>query len=224
VGRIDRLVLRIIGGVTFLLIAGLALAYANDWWLSGVMTASILGWLAAVLAALYSPPERRPGRVGAVVLGLLYVTLALGPWFRGQVGPWLVTSQALAYVETKLLGRQPQPSLQQQIATSYPVLLDTGVVANTSYITTSTGSSALWTMVNGSVPVPVASRFVEIGHWLCGWLAAAIGAVAAAWMSRRTKALTSGQGAPPSGADVQPRGQGVPPTTPTNGRGFGESP
>jgi hypothetical protein len=178
VGRIDRLVLRIIGGVSFLLIAGLALVYANDWWLSGVMTASIVCWLAGVLAAIYCPPEPRPALVGAIVFGLLYVTLALGPWFRGQVGPWLVTSQALTHVETKWLGRQPQ--VQPQQVWTYPVLSD---VSGSAYITTG-GSSTIWLGSQPTASVPAASRFVEIGHWLCGWIAAAVGAGAAAWMSR----------------------------------------
>ena len=204
-GRIDRIVLRIIGGVSFLLIGGLALAYANDWWLSGVMTASILCWLAGVLAAIYCPPERRPVLVGAITLALLYVTLALGPWFRGHVGPWLVTSQALTHVETKWLGRQPQ--VQQQQVFTYPVLSD---ISGSAYITTG-GSSTIWLGSQQTTTVPTPSRFVEIGHWLCGWIAAAIGGLAAARMSRvrPDKALTSGQGAPP--------------VTPTNGRGFNQA-
>jgi hypothetical protein len=181
-GRIDRLVLWIIGGVCFAAIAGLALYYANDWWLSGVVTASILVWLSGLLAAIYSRPERRALVVGAVLASFLYLLFALGPWFRGQVGPWLLTTQALVHVETKWLGRQPaQPNQQQQIWTTYPVWMDSGYINTSSYVL-APGGSGLWT---SATVAPLASRFVEIGHWLCGWLAAAAGGFAAAWLARR---------------------------------------
>jgi hypothetical protein len=105
-------------GTGFLVVAGLALFYANDWWLSGVMTVSIVAWLTGVLAAIYSRPERRAVVIGAVLAGFLYVLFALGPWFRVHVGPWLLTSQALVHVETKWLGRQPQ--VQQVTYTAVP--------------------------------------------------------------------------------------------------------
>jgi hypothetical protein len=162
-------------GMGFLIVAVAALYYANEWWQSGIMTVSILGWLGGVLAALYSSPERRPFVVGAVVAALLYVLLALGPWFRGNVGPWLLTSQSLAHVETKWLARQPPPT-SQQLWTSYPVLLDSSWPAG--YVANPAGSTAI------SLPLaPPLSRFAETGHWLCGWLAAAVGGWAALWMA-----------------------------------------
>ncbi len=211
-GRIDWLVLRVIFAVGFVAVAALALIYANEWWLSGVLTVSILCWLGGVLAAIYSRAERRPALVGAVVVALLYVTLALGPWFRVQVGPWLVTSQALAYVEMKWPGREQPQTQQQQIVTSYPVFMDSGVVLNSSYIvSTPTGTNTVVWTTPQTPSASIASRFVAIGHWLCGWIAAAIGGLAAAWISRvrPDKALTIGQGAQP--------------ITPTNVRGFDQA-
>ena len=187
-GRIDRVVLWAICGVSLLAVAALALVYANDWWLSGVVTASIVGWLAALLAAMYSHPQRRPLVAGAVIASLLYVTLALGPWFRVQVGPWLLTSQALAYVEAHWLGRQPQPP--QQVLSAYPVLTDSGYVSATNYLLTPTSSPAIWTTT-----APAASQFVQIGHWLCGWIAALAGAILARWTARRGPVNSRGEDA-----------------------------
>jgi len=184
-GRIRRIVPWAIGGIAFVTLAALALYYANDWWLSGVVTASILAWLAGVLAAIYSRPGQRALVLGAVIASFLYVLFALGPWVRGQVGPWLVTTQALVHVETKWIGRQPQPPGQiQQVWTTYPVLMDSGYsnVNSLQYVVTPTGSNGLWS--TAPLPGPT-SRFVEIGHWLCGWLAAGAGGFAAAWIARR---------------------------------------
>jgi hypothetical protein len=185
-GRIDRVVLWAIGGVCFAALAAAALIYANDWWLSGLVTLSILCWLAGVLAAIYTSPEQRPALVGAVVAGLLYVTLALGPWFRMQVGPWLLTSQALGHVETRWLGRQPQ--LQPQILTSQPILFGSGTVdVSTSYITTSYSPTPVNLSSGWAVPAIAASQFVAVGHWLFGWIAAAVGAIAAGRIARRRR-------------------------------------
>jgi hypothetical protein len=171
------------GGIAFAVLAAVALYYANDWWLSGIMTVSILAWLAGVLAAIYGVPDRRPWVVGALIASLLYVVFALGPWFRGNVGPWLVTSQALAHIETKWLGRSPSQPLVPVIQpswTSYPPGYGSG---------NPTSTSLLYTMGSTTVLVPsgaaLPGRCAEIGHWLFAWVAAGIGGFAAVWMSRR---------------------------------------
>ncbi|MCI0357762.1 MAG: hypothetical protein L0211_04650 [Planctomycetaceae bacterium] len=173
-------------GVLFLITGGLALYYANAWWLSTVMSVSIAAWLAGVLAAIYSRPERRGVVIGAVLASFLYVLFALGPWFRVNVGPWLLTSQALAHVETKWLGR----------ATADQQLLALANVVSPNTLTLDSSGTVLVNVtgsITGTVNVPTVahhSSFVVIGHWLCGWLSAALGALAASWMTRRQAART----------------------------------
>jgi hypothetical protein len=200
--RIHRIVLWALGGITFVAVGGLALAYANNWWLSGVVTASILAWLTGVLAAIYSRPQRRALVVGAVIAGFLYVLFALGPWFRGQVGSWLVTTQALVHVETKWLGRQPvQPPQAQQIFTTYPVQMDltgSGYMVGPQWVVSPAGATGIWMPNTVAAAVPP-THFVEIGHWLCGWLAAGIGGVAAAWIARRRDRQITAQPLPAKG-------------------------
>jgi hypothetical protein len=162
-------------------LAGASLYYANDWWLSGVMTVSIVVWLTGVLAAIYRPATNRAAIIGAVLAGFLYVLLALGPWFRVHVGPWLLTSQGLVHVETRWLGRQPQS--QQQLAFT---------TNGNPYTLAVTGSgAATWQQVMAgstlavvNTPTAGGSTFLQVGHWLCGWLAAGLGAIAAIWLSR----------------------------------------
>jgi hypothetical protein len=184
VTRSYRVLTWTLAGIGFLAVAAVALYYANDWWQSGIMTISILAWLGGMLAAIYGVPDRRPLVVGALVASLLYVLFALGPWFRGHVGPWLVTSQAIAHVETKWLGRQPSQILVpvvQPTWTSYPVITGGGGYVNLGIGGSPMGSSTF--MIQQSIAVP--GRFAEIGHWLFAWIAAAVGGLAAIWMSRR---------------------------------------
>ena len=172
-------------GALLVVASGVALYFANDWWLSGVMTVSIGLWLTGLLAAIYSRAERRPAVIGAVLASFLYVLFALGPWFRVHVGPWLLTSQALVHVETRWLGRQPQA--QQQLAftavgSPYSNYIASGSSAVLS-LQALTGSTV--TLVNA--PGTTGSPFVVLGHWLCGWLAAGLGAIAALWLARRER-------------------------------------
>ena len=177
-----------VGGLSgFLLFAAAAMLYGNDWWLSGILTVSVVAWLAGVLAAIYSSAERRAPVLGAVAAGFLYVLLAVGPWFNANVSPWLVTTRALVHIETKWLGRESQ----QQLV--YQTIVPTGYTgAGYSGIGFTGGSGFMQPQVwpNYSIATTTQaasglSTFVAMGHWLCGWLSAALGMLAAAWMVRR---------------------------------------
>ena len=174
-------------------VGGIALYFANDWWLSGVMTVSIGLWLTGLLAAIYSQSQRRPAVIGAVLAGFLYVLFALGPWFRVHVGPWLLTSQALVHVETKWLGRQP-PAQQQQLA-----FTNVGIPDGGNVILSGSGTVTMPQVLTSSTMALVASAgvaqngpFLVLGHWLFGWLAAGLGAFAATWMARGRKKNEAG--------------------------------
>ena len=176
-----------------------ALLYGNDWWLSGIVTVLIFVWLAGVLAAIYAPPGRRATILGAVVCSFLYILLALGPWFSGAVSPWLLTTRVLTTVETNWLRRQPQQQIVYQVVPSpynpYPNgYSGFGYSGGSTVLTTTMMPGGSWTgPINTLVPVPSGpSVFVAIGHWLCGVLAAATGALAAAWISRGKPLPVSG--------------------------------
>ena len=188
------------GGSAFLIFAAAALLYGNDWWLSAIVTVLILLWLVGVLAAIYAPAGRRATILGAVVCSFLYILLALGPWFGGTVGPWLLTTRVLTTIETHWLLRQPQQQVVYQVAPApYPTgYSGYGYSGGGTMIwptTTMPGSGLVTTysVVNSYVPVATGpGTFVATGHWLCGVLAATVGALAAAWISRRKPAPASG--------------------------------
>lgn len=173
-------------------LAAAGLFYANAWWLSGVMTVSIACWLAGVLAAVYGPASWRGVLVGALAASFLYVLLAQGPWFRANVGPWLLTTRGLAAFETKVLGRQPPPALMTWQDPSFPYPL----WPSGSYIVS--GGSGSFRGINsfGSSTFQLVavtqdpSVLVLVGHWFCGWIAAALGGLCAAWMIRRRQQST----------------------------------
>lgn len=171
--------------VVFLTVAGLALAFANDWWLSGILTLSILCWLAAILAAVYGNSKRRPILLAAIIASAAYMLLAVGPWFRVHVGPWLVTTQGMAAFETKVLGRQPAQQAYT-VATGYPAnwtLTGAGTFVDaSSYIMTPSGTP---TVIMNAPASSTSGHFQAVGHWVSGWLAAAIGALAVGWFQRR---------------------------------------
>jgi hypothetical protein len=182
-----------VGGVSaFLLIALAAMLYGNDWWLSGILTVSVVAWLTGVLAAIYGPAERRAPILGAVAGGFLYVLFAVGPWFNSNVGPWLITTRALVQIETKWLGRE---QMTPAVVTSTLPLYYTGSTMPAQGWSGGYSGFApqMWTtypVTTTTAAVPSGpTSFVATGHWFCGWLAAGAGMLAAVWMARRGKRL-----------------------------------
>lgn len=187
-------------GNAFTVLAVALLLFGNDWWLSGLVTISLIAWLTGVLAAIYGERGWRPAVLGALAGGFLYVLFAQGPWFSTHVGPWLVTSRALSHIETNWLARQTQSAAVYQTSPSpyYPGM-GPGGSGWTGYINSpqvwTPSNTILWNVQTASGP----STFVSLGHWLCGWLAAGTGALAAGWMSRRA-ARKNGSQQPASAA------------------------
>lgn len=195
----------------FLIFSAGALLYGNDWWLSAIMTVLLLVWFAGVLAAIYAPPGRRATILGAVVCSFLYILLALGPWFSNSVSPWLLTTRVLSTIETHWLSRKPVQQMVYQVIPSPYISGGSYPYGGMGY----SGGSPVWTTsflpanswtgpTNTLVPVSSGpSIFVSIGHWLCGVLAAATGALAAAWISRR-KSPPAREGVNPFAANAPP--------------------
>ena len=203
-GRIDRRVLWGLWAAVFFVVAGLALAFANDWWLSGILTLSILCWLAAMLAAIYGEPKRRPLLIAAIIASAAYMLLAAGPWFRVHVGPWLVTTQGLTAFEVQVLGRQP-PQQAYSVATGYPVnwTLSGGstFVDASSYIMT---PGATPTVIMNVPASAMTGHFQAVGHWVFGWLAAFVAALAVGWLQRRRQSKTHRLAAGANAKEQQP--------------------
>ena len=106
-----------IGGIGFVAIGAAALVYANDWWLSGVVTGSILCWLTGVSGGDIQPARAAAGAGGCGRgVAYLYVLARRRAVVSRPGGPWLLTTQALVHIETKWLGREPPAAARRQSA------------------------------------------------------------------------------------------------------------
>jgi hypothetical protein len=197
-GRTDRRVLLALVAAGVIMAAGAVLYFANIWWLSGIVTLSIGAWLAGVLGALYGDPARRPVLIAALAASLLYVTFALGPWFRSQVSPWLLTTRGLAALEHNVFQRP-----RAEVVLTYPVQTNPyGSMGSTAMplggwptgggstliTTTNVTGSVVWAVPTANIPAGAdlpATTLVQVGHWLCAWIAAGIGGIAVTWARRR---------------------------------------
>lgn len=214
-GRTDRRVMwgLLAGGAVFA--AAAVLYFANVWWLSGIVTLSIGAWLAGVLGAIYGDPARRPALVAALAASLLYATFALGPWFRSQVSPWLLTTRGLAALEHQVFQRPlagvvltyPVQSIPygSMGSTTMPLVGWPAGGGSTMITSTNISGSVVWATpaanVSPAADLP-ATVLVQTGHWLCAWIAAGIGALAVAWARRRASRRDQAA-AEPIAADTQ---------------------
>jgi hypothetical protein len=186
----ERSVIGLFGGLGLVGFALVVMAYANDWWLSGIMTASIVAWLAGILLAIYCRPGERVLALGGVIAGFLYILMALGPWFQANVSPWLLSTRAFAYIETQLLHREPSSAGAYQTVVAPPAYsggwaTTTPVYSNPGVWTSYPAMSSATYLVN--VPTTSGpSAFAAVGHWLTAWVCAGIGALAAGRISRRS--------------------------------------
>jgi hypothetical protein len=81
--------------VAFLALFMAAFAYATEIWASIVFTVAVLTLFSAIVFAIYRTDGRRPYWVGFCVFGCGYATLVFAPWFDENLGPRLLTSDAV---------------------------------------------------------------------------------------------------------------------------------
>src|SRR5262245_26625519 len=98
-------ILGVMGLVLVMAVGLAALRNANEYWAGGLLTFTSLLFGLALLGALCGRPEKRPGRLGFVVLGGGYFALAFLGLSDANLNK-LPTSQALSYVHQKVVGPQ----------------------------------------------------------------------------------------------------------------------
>jgi hypothetical protein len=84
-------------------IAFAALRESNEMWDSGVFTLTMGVLLTSVLLAIHRSEKRRAFWLGFAIFGVAYLGLSLIP----SIGSRLITTKALAYLDSKMPGRIP---------------------------------------------------------------------------------------------------------------------
>jgi hypothetical protein len=195
-------ILGVMGFVLVLAVGLAALRGANDYWAGGFLTTTPLLFCLALLGALCGRPEKRPGRLGFVVLGGGYFALAFLGLSDANLNK-LPTSQALYYVHQKVVGTQtvtvlfstagtgmgPTTSVARGVAwaqTSGTFVLNQPTGAPTATASTvdvvgdgdSTADQAVMRWPSWSMVLPGAAHydaFYAIGHCLFALIAGVIG-------------------------------------------------
>ena len=170
--------------------------FANDWVVSALASSAVLTWLALWLVIAYGRGSVRAAAIGAVAAGAAYWLLVFGPWFQGQIGPTLLTSRLLVWVEAT--HRQPvQPAGPAGLFTTIDLGSNNVVASNTilssSGLLTTTPQYVVTTIPPAPQQPPAMSAFQLAGQWSFTCLFALIGGILATVLSRQQRGASPEQ-------------------------------
>jgi hypothetical protein len=168
------LVLILVLGVSFA-----ALRESSDLWESGLFTGTVGILLISVLLAVHRTEARRAFWIGFALFGWIYVGLALAPSVESR----LITTKLLAYLDSKVPGRQAG-IVTLQISGTGPGAAN-GQIQNLAFTidgsqlaTSSWGKVKLWNVTTGKLLGGwggTTENFVRIGHSLFALLVGSFG-------------------------------------------------
>ena len=168
--------------VLFAAVGFAALRERSDLWENGVFTLTLASLLTSVLLAIHGSISRRAFWIGFALFGGTYLGLSLVPSIESR----LLTTKALAYLDSNVLGRSPgviigrlTGSLPSAGPTTQVVNIETALVRN-QLVTSSQGVATVWDLGTNKL-LDSWSIFVRIGHSLSALLAGCVGG----FLSRR---------------------------------------
>jgi hypothetical protein len=158
----------------FMIGVGLAaLRESSDLWESGIFTVTVGMLMISILLAIHRTESRRAFWIGFALFGWIYLGLSIVPSIESR----LLTTKALAFLDSKMPGRSPAITLYTTINSGIGSTQVQGAVvgvqanrpATTSrgqgWIQDLTSSGRLW-VITGTP-----ENFVSIGHSLCALMA-----------------------------------------------------
>ena len=96
--------------VLFVAVGFAALRESSDLWDSGVFTLTLAALLISILLAVHRTESRRAFWIGFALFGWIYLGLSLVPSIESR----LMTTKALAYLDSKVPGRSLVPRLAKK--------------------------------------------------------------------------------------------------------------
>jgi hypothetical protein len=156
-----------------------ALRESSDLWESGVFTLTLATLLISILLAIHRTEFKRAFWVGFALFGWTCLGLSLVPSIESR----LITTKALAYLDSKVPGRPPGAFTVGFSATDigFPVNRVQAVAFNsngTQLATSSQGTVRLWDLGSGKLLSGwrgASENFVRIGHSLLSLIAGILG-------------------------------------------------
>jgi len=165
-------------------LASAALAKPSGDWLTVVVSLAAITFVIQILRALFQSGESRAAAAGWLLFATAYLLLVFAPWTRAQIGPGLLSSQALSVVRPQAT----PPPTDIDLALSWT---GSTIIGNSSAYTINVNSNTSYALMQSLLqPSPPnelihATFFYLSGHWLSAWLAGWIGALVAAAFHRR---------------------------------------
>ena len=183
--------------VLFVAIGFAALRESSDLWESGVFTLALTALLISILLAVHRTEFRRAFWIGFALFGWIYLGLSLVPSIESR----LITTKALAYLDSKVPGRSIGVFTVQFSAMNSNQVQAVAITQNGKHhATSSPGVVGLWDATTGRLLggwIGTTENFVRIGHSLFVLLASWLGGHLSRRLCRSSRSL-----APPTAVDA----------------------
>jgi hypothetical protein len=194
----------LLAAVAFVAVACAGLRYANVWWASSLFTLTLVVLIVAILGVACSKGPRRMAWLGCALFGWTYFLLVFGPWSSEHLAPRLVTTQGLVYLGSKLQPNQYawvdvgfNTAGSRLVLSGNPTTIwDSGTGGRININTSNAPVYSTWVdVVNGTTlgSQQPATPFQQVGQSLWTLLAAALGALLAAWFARPREEAGKGE-------------------------------
>jgi hypothetical protein len=190
----------LLGLVLFVAVAFAALRQADDLWDSAVFSLTVGLFLASVLHTVHRTGRRRAFWLGFAVVGWAYLIARLVPPVESR----LLTTKGLAYLDSKIPGRDPTLRLAVRWRNSGNVVSfspDGRVWGETDRQTIRIWNATTGRLLSG--PSATSEDFVRIGHSLLALVLAFVGGQLSRWLfDRERDGQPGGSTVPATDADI----------------------
>jgi hypothetical protein len=182
----------LVGLVSLAALASAALVRPGPFWLSVVVSLTLIVLVVQTLRTMLCNGEARATAIGWLVFAVAYLAIAIGPWLGDHVGPQLATSKGLDYAQQKWRKQASEAQSADYLRRLGLDLVGVNLLdGTTSTIWMSDNRLPYSLALNSATGTtsPTVNCFRLSGHWLFAWLAGWLGSVLAVHFYRRSHQL-----------------------------------